>query len=83
MEKEELLKLLRAIEEGQADAEVPLAGFTRACAFMRDEPNTIKWSERAADHVNGKPWRLALRPESRRWALSGLTPLTLPHVPSK
>ncbi len=49
-QKEESLKLLRPLEEGQANAGLPLAGFARAYAFMGDEPNTIKWLERAADH---------------------------------
>ncbi len=66
MEKEESLKLLRAIEEGQADAEVPLAGFTRACAFMCEEPNTIKWSERAADHREWQALAIGVAPRVKK-----------------
>jgi ribosomal protein S18 acetylase RimI-like enzyme len=60
-QKEESLKLLRPLEQG-SNAGLPLAGFARAYAFMGDEPNTVMWLERAADHHEWQVLAIAVDP---------------------
>ncbi len=69
-QKDESLKLLRQLEESYQNAGLPLAGFSRAYAFMGDEPNTVKWLNARPTTMNGKSWRSALRLVSRTWGVS-------------
>jgi len=61
-QREEALALIRAYEEKYPNVTVSMQWFAAVYAFMGDEPNTLKWLERAADRHEWSALNIAINP---------------------
>ncbi len=60
--REEALRLIRPFEDRYPEPGAAMQWFAQVYAYLGDEPNTVKWLERSADHREFQALNLAVDP---------------------